>query len=91
MERIDWNRNENQSSRRSLPSDFNIGNFLRNEKLLAAAKKYDRSLSSTNESTTSPSLTSSNQISLVDLFVKFDYWTLDLEYMIWFDLFLDKN
>ena len=54
MERIDWNRNENQSSRRSLPSDFNIGNFLRNEKLLAAAKKYDRSLSSTNESTISP-------------------------------------
>lgn len=86
---MDW-KNRSQSSS-SLPSDFNIGNFLRNEKLLAAARKLDQSSQSSSESSPNESTSSSssstaapNQICSVDFFVKFDYWSLNLEYVIWF-------
>lgn len=89
-----WNLNNNWYGQESLPSDFNIGNFLRKEKLLAAARKLDQSSSSSSSPNKSPISRSSktlNRTSPIDSFVKFDYWSLDLEYLIWFDSFLYKE
>nr|XP_046913969.1 uncharacterized protein LOC124494755 [Dermatophagoides farinae] len=63
------NLNNNWYGQESLPSDFNIASS-------------SSSSSSPNKSPSSRSSKTLNRTSPIDSFVKFDYWSLDLEYLI---------